>query len=300
MQLTIFTPTYNRGYLLDKLFQSLCRQTVKLFEWIIIDDASDDDTEKIVNEFINEECGFAIRYYKQKHGGKHRALNYGYKIANGDFFFCVDSDDYICDNAVELILSWINQIENSEDIVAVAGLRISTNGKIWGGIPDMRGKEYIDAGNFERDGYNLGGDKAEVYRTSILKKYLFPEFEGEFFVTEAVTGDAIAAEGYKIRWFNVPIYVSEYLEDGLTKSGANQYQGHINNYQGYCYYVSQCIHIKPKVIRLQNFWEYNKTGRYMKNNMKKRADDIGISLCRYIWYYIISAFKAVYDRVKNG
>ena len=69
--LTIFTPSYNRAYILPKLYESLKRQTDKRFEWVIVDDGSVDDTESLVNGWINESL-ININYQKQQNQGKHR------------------------------------------------------------------------------------------------------------------------------------------------------------------------------------------------------------------------------------
>ena len=64
MGITIFTPTYNRAYTLEKLYNSLCNQTNKNFEWIIVDDGSTDNTKELIQNFINEkklELGIFIR-----------------------------------------------------------------------------------------------------------------------------------------------------------------------------------------------------------------------------------------------
>lgn len=65
--LTIFTPSYNRAYILPKLYESLKRQTDKRFEWVIVDDGSVDDTESLVNGWINESL-ININYQKQLWG----------------------------------------------------------------------------------------------------------------------------------------------------------------------------------------------------------------------------------------
>ncbi|MDU5748274.1 MAG: glycosyltransferase family A protein, partial [Haemophilus parainfluenzae] len=54
MLVTIFTPTYNRGYLLTRLYNSLLEQTDINFEWIIVDDGSTDSTKEIVSSFIED------------------------------------------------------------------------------------------------------------------------------------------------------------------------------------------------------------------------------------------------------
>ena len=60
--LTIFTPTYNRGYVLGKLYESLCKQTCFKFEWLIVDDGSEDDTSAKVKKWMKENDKFKIRY----------------------------------------------------------------------------------------------------------------------------------------------------------------------------------------------------------------------------------------------
>lgn len=287
MKLTVFTPAYNRANLLIKLYDSLSEQTIKSFEWIIVDDASTDNTKSVVESFLGKENEFEISYYCQEHGGKHRAINYALNKAKGSFFFIVDSDDYLVDNAVELVLNWIESIEENELIAGVAGLKISPEGKLWGlkhndEIADRVGT-FVDASNFERKKYDLLGDKAEVYRTEILKKYALPEFEGEYFVTEAVCWDAIAGAGYKLRWYYEPIYVCDYLEDGLTRTGANELKGRINNYQGYCYYIRQSLKIVPMKEKMVRFRAYNKTRKAMNKSISDSAKDLEISAVEYLF-----------------
>ena len=287
MKLTIFTPAYNREKLLVRLHESLKCQTVKNFEWIIVDDASTDNTKDVADDFCKQSNGFDIFYYRQEHGGKHRAINYALDKAKGEFFFIVDSDDYLKENAVELVLSWIENIEGNDNLAGVAGLRVSPKGNIWGlqsneEIAQLMGT-YVDASNFERNKFNLQGDKAEVYRTDILRKYALPEFDGEYFVTEAVCWDAIAAAGYKLRWFYEPIYIGDYLEDGLTKNGANEMQGRINNYKGYCYFIRQSLEIAPLKEKMVRFRAYNKTRKAMHKNISEAANDLSISQINYMY-----------------
>lgn len=52
--ITVFTPTYNRAYIINKLYTSLCLQTCQDFEWLIVDDGSTDTTESLITSFIEE------------------------------------------------------------------------------------------------------------------------------------------------------------------------------------------------------------------------------------------------------
>jgi len=99
-RITVFTPTYNRAYILNRLYESLKKQSSKSFLWLIIDDGSTDNTEELVNAWIRENI-IEIRYYKQENGGKQRAHNKAVELCDTELFICVDSDDYLTENAIE-------------------------------------------------------------------------------------------------------------------------------------------------------------------------------------------------------
>lgn len=231
---TIFTPTYNRRHIIEQLYQSLRKQSSYNFEWIIIDDGSTDNTRELVERWKTDEKLFPIHFLYQKNGGKHRAINRGVQLAKGEAFFIVDSDDFLENDAIRLIEEWWKDIADDSSFAGVAGLCARTDGGIVGGNPLF--DQYVDATNLERTKCGLDGDKAEVYKTSILKRYPFPEFEGENFVTEAVIWDKIAYEGLKIRWYNRIIYICEYREDGLSHYGMKKFH---ENPRGWGLYIHQ-------------------------------------------------------------
>ena len=97
--LAVFTPTYNRAYIIGKLYKSLLAQTSEDFCWIVVDDGSSDNTEQLIASFISEDR-IPIRYIKQENGGKQRAHNTGVDACDNELFFCVDSDDALVPTAV--------------------------------------------------------------------------------------------------------------------------------------------------------------------------------------------------------
>lgn len=210
--ITVFTPTYNRGYVIRRLFDSLCRQSSNDFEWVIIDDGSTDNTRSIVQEFIPS-AKFPIRYYKTRNGGKHRAVNLGVQMASGELFFIVDSDDYITPDAIEKLSIHYQEIEHDDSIAGVCGLRMYPYGKINGLV---RKFEILDTTTSGISKY-INGDMAEAIKISVLKEFPFPEIDGENFISEGIIWNRISNK-YKIRYFFTPIYICEYLSDGLTKS----------------------------------------------------------------------------------
>ena len=243
MNITVCTPTYNRAHLLNKLYTSLKKQNYNSFQWIIVDDGSTDDTEAIVNEFIKEN-NINIRYIKKKNGGKHTALNIGIDNAEGELFWIVDSDDYIIDDALKYIWNKWCELKDKKDFAGLSALKGYENKKVIGTTVN---EEYIDADVLTyRYKYRVLGDKSEVYRTDILKKYKFPEYREEKFLTEAVVWNRIANDGYKIRWFNKVIYICEYLEGGLTNTSDKNI---MDSWQGTTLYYKELLSYKQVPLK---------------------------------------------------
>lgn len=218
MRITVFTPTYNREYILGKLYESLKRQTFTDFEWLIIDDGSEDDTKKLVEKWSKEKKEFSIRYYFFENSGKQREINRALDLARGELFFTVDSDDILTNDALEKIDCWEKALPKDKKFCGLAGSDGDMTGKATN--PLFKG-EYIDAtflNRYAETGLFIGHDRPWVLYTEVHKKYKYPEFEGESFITEAVAWNRMAQDGYQIRCFNDVIYMREHQEDGLTYS----------------------------------------------------------------------------------
>ena len=228
-RITIFTPTYNRAHLLTRLYHSIQRQTFRDFEWLIVDDGSKDNTAEVVQGFIEDNNQFPIRYYIKENGGKSRAVNYGLDLADGEIFFIMDSDDYLTDDALEKIVYWESTIEDKNKYCGVAGNRGTTETET-PNIP-LPG-EYLDCSVLEKYSGNamLFGEHAEALYTDVFKKFKYPEFDGEKYMTPCVAFDRMAAAGYLTRYFQDIIWVCNYLDDGLTKHADTIY---MNNPKGY-------------------------------------------------------------------
>lgn len=230
MFITIFTPTYNRAKTLKRLYESLCSQTNNDFYWLVVDDGSTDDTEALVKKWQNENK-IKIVYYKQENRGKSMAHNKGVELAESELFVCVDSDDYLTEDAVEQVIHFWNR----SDKTAV-------------GILAYRKKEYetitqlkdTSKGLFSTlknayDNLGLTGDTMLVFKTDIIKKYRFPDIPGEKFVPEAFLYDLIDQDG-ELMILRKALYVCEYLDDGYTANMAKLIK---NNPIGYIMYINQ-------------------------------------------------------------
>ena len=234
-RITVFTPAYNRAGVIAALYHSLQRQTFRDFEWIVVDDGSSDSTEILFDQWLQEENGFPILYIKQENGGKHRAINQGLQKACGELFFIVDSDDYLSDDALMTIDKMEKSIPVSERhaFIGICGLRAHFDKSPLGS--SFEG-DFLDITYLEREKYNIRGDKAEAFYTELLKKYPFPEFPNEKFVTECIVWDRIAGDGFKFRYFNGILLFCEYRTDGLSKNIENAF---IRSPRGYALYLVQ-------------------------------------------------------------
>lgn len=211
--ITIVTPSYNRAHTLPLLYQSLQKQNIKNFVWLIVDDGSCDDTEKVVGQFITQ--GYELQYVKKENGGKHTALNVAFSLVETELTFIVDSDDVLLPNATLLIeKDWKKY--SSFNLCGISYLR---------GYDEMHpiGDLFPDESTIDnfinlRFNRHINGDKAEVWVTALLKQHTFPEYEGEKFLGESYMWVKLS-EKHDMLFRNEIIYLTQYLEEGLSRSG---------------------------------------------------------------------------------
>ena len=263
MLITVFTPTYNRAHLLPRLYESLGKQTFKDFEWVIVDDGSVDETRNVVSEFESDNEKFLIRYYNQENGGKHRAINRGVKEAKGELFFIADSDDWLPENALEMVVAAYEKVKDDKNIAGIVGLDCYDNGSITGsGLP----KDIIDCNAIEiRLKYQVTGDLKEVFRTSVLREFPFPEIDGERFCPEQLVWFRVAQK-YKLRYLNKPIYIAEYQEQGITSSITKvRMKSPIASMMTYVELNGYDIPFSSKIKAAINYWRF----RFCSDSAKK-------------------------------
>lgn len=214
---TILTPTYNRADKLPFLYASLCAQTVPDWEWLVVDDGSQDDTAELVRGWQEKEP--RVRYLAQNNGGKHRALNTGIEQITSRLTLIVDSDDTLLPEAVATAAEFDRKygaVRREQKLCGFSFLRVDRAGAVNGGAfpKDEFPGSYADA----RVNAGDEGDKAEVFYTDVLKLFPFPEFDGEKFLPEDAVWMAMSRE-WNMIFANRRIMVCDYLEGGLTKSG---------------------------------------------------------------------------------
>lgn len=210
--LAIITPTYNRAKYLESVYNSLENQTIKDFVWYVVDDGSKDNTCKVVEDLIKK-SSFEIVFKSKENGGKHTALNTAYELIKEELTLILDSDDELLPDAVQTILTDYPQIKDNNKICGLGYLKCLKNLKVVGVPYTQNG--IVDNFTNQRINKKVYGDKCEVYKSSILKQYKFPEFKGENFVSESVVWCKMSLD-YDMKFFNKSIYACEYLEEGLS------------------------------------------------------------------------------------
>lgn len=211
MKLTIFTPVYNRADLIDRLYESLRRQTNHNFIWLIVDDGSTDNLQQKI-ERLNKESDFEIRYYYQKNQGKHAAHNMGVEKCDTELFFCVDSDDYLTEDAVEKILM-VHKMNFSRRVLGYFFRKVDTEGNVSGGRFSIRNNVVGLREIYYR--YGFVGELAIVLKTDLIKGFSFPTYANEKFVSEKVLYNQLSSIAPMV-YVDEAIYVFEYQESGYT------------------------------------------------------------------------------------
>ncbi|MGM8212332.1 glycosyltransferase family 2 protein [Virgibacillus sp. W0430] len=231
--LTVFTPTYNRAYCLVNCYESLKRQTVNDFKWLIIDDGSTDNTKELVQGWIDEGA-IEIIYIRQKNQGMHGAHNTAYDRIDTELNVCIDSDDYMPDDAVEKIVTYWNKY-GSKDVSGIIGLDADTNNCLIGTkLPEqLQTSTLFDLYNT----HQVKGDKKLVYRSELTKKYPYPIFYNEKYVGLAYKYYMLDRH-YEMLLMNEVLCHVEYRQDGSSKNMLYQYR---NNPNGFSFYRKQLM-----------------------------------------------------------
>lgn len=242
--LTIFTPTYNRAHLLPRLYESLCIQSSKNFVWLVIDDGSQDGTKELINGYIAQRL-IDIKFQSVENGGKHRAINRAVNDTFTELFFIVDSDDFLQNRAVEAIEQCWGERSDRDYIAGICFRRATIDG-------DTIGRPFAQDGVLASMleityKHKINVDRAEVFKTQILKLFPFDEIEGEKFLPEVIVWNRISLnEHNKLICRNNPIYYCDYQVGGLSDMFKKTLQ---NNPRGFMRYYCE-------LLRIPFVWHY--------------------------------------------
>lgn len=238
--ITVFTPTFNRAHTLYRCYESLERQTCKEFIWLIIDDGSSDDTRKLVDMW-RKNNEFEVQYCYQENQGMHGAHNTAYKLIDTELNICIDSDDYMADDAIEKILAFWRKY-GSKAVSGIIALDAESGGKLIGAeLPrDINSSTLSDL--YHK--YKCKGDKKLIYRSELTKMYPYPMFKGEKLVPLSYKYILLDME-YKMLLMNEVVCYVEYMEDGSSRNIIKQYK---KNPKGFSAYRKVSINASENIL----------------------------------------------------
>jgi len=208
---TVFTPTYNRARTLQRVYASLQRQTLRNFEWLVMDDGSTDNTRALIAQW-EAESNFPIRYIFQENQGKPAAFNRGVQEARGELFLTLDSDDECVPEALERLKHHWDAIpaQDKTKFSAVTVLCKDQNGNLVG---NKFPRDILDSDTIEVTfKYRVTGEKWGFQRTDVLKQFPFPSIPNAKFISESVVWFALSRK-YKTRFVNEALRIY-HVHDG--------------------------------------------------------------------------------------
>jgi len=231
MKISVLTPTYNRGELLERLYESLeknAKYGVEI-EWLIMNDGSTDKTKEIVKKFQEKNVtNIEIKYFEQENQGKMIAINNLVEYVTGEYMIDCDSDDYFADNAFKYMKQKIEESKQEKNIYGLCFLKFDIKGNNLGKVFTKNRSTLFDLHFKEND----QGERAILFISNIRKKYKHKLENGEKFVTEARMYYEIDREN-ELLCFNLPIMICEYQEKGYTKNIVKQFQKYPYGYYKY-------------------------------------------------------------------
>lgn len=233
---SIFTPTYNRGRLLGRVFASLQKQVYRNFEWIVVNDGSTDNTDVVMREII-QKAEFSINYIRlEQNSGKHVAQNRAVEVAKGELFVPLDSDDYIKPETLEVFWQAWNSIpiEEREKYSGVGVHCMDQYGNLIG--TPFPADRFISNDLDMTFRYNVRGEKWGMIRTDIMREFKNVEVKGHF-LSESTIWFRIAQKYPKKLYLQKCLRIYEKQEDSVTKKNKS------NDYNIESTILSECIYI---------------------------------------------------------
>ncbi len=213
--LSVCVPTYNRDVLLKKMFDSIGFDYIDNIEIIVVDDGSEDSTRKLCEEYKNK---YNLKYIYQKNLGRSHALRLSILNASGSYVIIMDSDDVFIKNGISVIVKSLLKPSNYICEKNIAGMVFLCGDENY----DLIGKSFDSekaTGNILRDvaDFDIYGDKKEVIRLDILKKFMYTPYESEKRMATSILWNRISYE-FDVINVNKSVALKKYCDDGLGKN----------------------------------------------------------------------------------
>lgn len=226
--ITVFTPAYNRAELLSRCYESMKRQTNQNFIWMVIDDGSIDNTQELIKKWEKEDHIFTLEYYYKTNGGLHTAYNEAISHIGTPLCVCIDSDDFMPDDAIEKIIDFWEK-NGSDDYAGIVGLDYTLDNSVIGDpLPAQKSINLIDLmiGKYPIK----HGDRTNVVRTELYKQVApMRVYPGETNFNPHYLHLQIS-EKYDFLVLNENLRFVEYQPGGMSNSMIKQYRSSPNSF----------------------------------------------------------------------
>lgn len=193
---SIIVPIYNVEIYIRKCIQSLLNQTYNNYEIILVDDGSPDNCGLICDEFATESP--IIKVLHLENGGVCRARNEGMKLAKGEYFCFVDSDDWVEEDYLK---DFVDNLDTPFTMVVQDAYR---------DLPNEVQKDYF---NFRDEKYELAKDKIKLFKDGFFQEG-FPWnkiFSSKIIIENNLTFDPAIKLGDDEKWnLNYYKYIREF------------------------------------------------------------------------------------------
>lgn len=320
-KISIVVPVYNSERKLSKCLESICNQSYDNLEIIVIDDGSKDSSCEIIKKFKNSDKRI-IPIYKENTGVSD-TRNRGIEIAKGKYLMFVDSDDYLEENACEIMIKSIKSDKNID-------IAIGSWNNIYNGLVK---KEDIHSGVFEikdffsrvetEDYYKIINPLwNKIYKTNIIKENNL-KFDLNISLGEdMVFNFKLLLLSNRIKILNESIYnynisdtglnmkkrkIEEYEQNAISVLDNLNVYNNIKDAYGFIFYQTCVIindfakytkkqYLYNLVKKIYRLYISNKTIDYVKY-IKKKSRKILFFFFKAKQYYFI--YKLYYLKAKN-
>ena len=302
LPITVFTPTYNRAHTLRRLYKSLIIQDHTLFEWLVIDDGSNDNTQDLLKE-LKIESPFPMRWIYKENGGKHRAHNVAVKMAKGELTIIMDSDDAFTENAISVLWEEWQSIpkHDQNNYAGIWGNCVDHDGQIFG---EPFPRDRMDGKIFSlTNSGQLVGEKLPCFRTDILRHFPFPVLPGNSeYVPEGIVW-LLISEKHMIRFINYSVRV--YHQDIFDKDSLlNKTRNPLTGAWGKMIYCITCINLfenyfpKIFIIFIKMGINISRYGYHAKIRKMVQLTLIKNIITRLIWLFFLPFGFIMYKKDK--
>lgn len=283
----IITPTFNRQDLIHRVYESLKHQSFKGFKWIVVDDASTDNTEELIQKWKNETKEFSIEYYLlPENQGKPKAVNFGLTKCSYPITIIADSDDTFVNNTLkDLKIIWDEIDETENNIGSVWTLVVDEDDNVKGDkFPENKWKV-----NFEervlKIKKELVGDKWASWRTNILQAHpLYSDSKAH--VEESQTWNRINKK-HDFLCVNAVFLKAHISPNSLITSKKTRKEVARSGYYSAYYALKEVSYkdiIKYKFYRWQAFDYIKSWFYYSDSNLKLDNSIFALCFCIFLFY----------------